>query len=123
DPSSEDVSWSNALQLLWFGLAFTPMTVLACATLPASRLTAASGVFTQVRKFGSSLYISHSVVLLIRSSAANYARLIEAINPFNLNLNPRRVPEPERRASRVFGKAGSFERLLHAFGPSRVAMR
>jgi len=85
--SSYDVFWTNALQGFGFGLAFTPMTVLAFATLPASRLTEASGVFTLVRNFGSSLYISLSVVLLIRSSAANYARLIEAINPFNLNLN------------------------------------
>ena len=84
--TSYDVFWTNALQGFGFGLAFTPMTVLAFATLPASRLTEASGVFTLVRNFGSSLYISLSVVLLIRSSAANYARLIEAINPFNLNL-------------------------------------
>jgi MFS transporter, DHA2 family, multidrug resistance protein len=90
--SSYDVFWTNALQGFGFGLAFTPMTVLAFATLPASRLTEASGVFTLVRNFGSSLYISLSVVLLIRSSAGNYARLIEAINPFNLNLNRPAAP-------------------------------
>src|SRR5947209_5795988 len=120
---SYDVLWTNALHVFVFVLAFTPMTVLAFATLPASRLTEASGVFTLVRNFGSSLYISLSVVLLNRASAANYASMIEASNPLHLHLNPRRVPEPERRASGVFGKAGSFERLLHAFGPSRVAMR
>jgi DHA2 family multidrug resistance protein len=90
--TSYDVFWTNALQGFGFGLAFTPMTVLAFATLPASRLTEASGIFTLVRNFGSSLYISLSVVLLIRSSATNYARLIEAINPFNLNLNGPAVP-------------------------------
>jgi DHA2 family multidrug resistance protein len=90
--TSYDVFWTNALQGFGFGLAFTPMTVLAFATLPASRLTEASGVFTLVRNFGSSLYISLSVVLLIRSSGANYARLIEAINPFNLSLKGPAAP-------------------------------
>ena len=41
--SSYDVFWTNALRGFGFGLAFTPMTVLAFPTLPASRLTEASG--------------------------------------------------------------------------------
>jgi len=68
------------------------MTVLAFATLPASRLTEASGVFTLVRNFGSTLYISLSVVMLVRSTATNYARLIEIINPLNLSLKGPAVP-------------------------------
>lgn len=83
DLSGVDVFWTNALQGFGFGLAFTPMTVLAFATLPVGQITEASGVFTLVRNFGSSLYISLSIVLLVRSTSANYARLIEFINPFN----------------------------------------
>jgi DHA2 family multidrug resistance protein len=81
--SSFDVFWTNALQGFGFGLAFTPMTVLAFATLPPGKVTEASGVFTLVRNFGSSLYISLSIALLVRSTAGNYARMIELINPFN----------------------------------------
>ncbi len=84
--TSYDVFWTNALQGFGFGLAFTPMTVLAFATLPVGQVTEASGVFTLVRNFGSSLYISLSIVLLVRSTSANYARLIEIINPFNAAL-------------------------------------
>ena len=84
--SSFDVFWTNALQGFGFGLAFTPMTVLAFATLPAAKITEASGVFTLVRNFGSSLFISASIVLLVRSTAANYSRLIEVINPHNMIL-------------------------------------
>jgi DHA2 family multidrug resistance protein len=80
---SFDVFWTNALQGFGFGLAFTPMTVLAFATLPANKITEASGVFTLVRNFGSSLYISVTVVLLVRSTAANYSRLTEFISPYN----------------------------------------
>jgi DHA2 family multidrug resistance protein len=90
--TSFDVFWTNALQGFGFGLAFTPMTVLAFATLPAGQITEASGVFTLVRNFGSSLYISLSIALLVRSTAANYARMVEFINLFNGTLKGPGVP-------------------------------
>ena len=84
--SSFDVFWTNALQGFGFGLAFTPMTVLAFATLRTHQIAEASGVFTLVRNFGSSLFISVAVVLLVRSTTENYARMTEFINPFNKAL-------------------------------------
>ncbi|MGD9617706.1 MAG: DHA2 family efflux MFS transporter permease subunit [Alphaproteobacteria bacterium] len=90
---SFDVFWTNALQGFGFGLAFTPMTVLAFATLPASKMTEASGVFTLVRNFGSSLYISVTVVLLVRSAAVNYSRLTEFISPYNKALSFPGMPD------------------------------
>ncbi len=84
--TSFDVFWTNALQGFGFGLAFTPMTVLAFATLRVDQITEASGVFTLVRNFGSSLFISLSIALLVRSTAANYSRMVEFINPFNTTL-------------------------------------
>jgi DHA2 family multidrug resistance protein len=90
---SFDVFWTNALQGFGFGLAFTPMTVLAFATLPAHQITEGSGVFTLVRNFGSSLYISVTVVLLVRSAAANYSRLTEFISPYNKALSFPGLPD------------------------------
>jgi DHA2 family multidrug resistance protein len=90
--SSFDVFWTNALQGFGFGLAFTPMTVLAFATLHSRQITEASGVFTLVRNFGSSLFISVTVVMLLQSTQANYARLTEFINPYNKALAYPGVP-------------------------------
>jgi DHA2 family multidrug resistance protein len=90
--TSFDVFWTNALQGFGFGLAFTPMTVLAFATLPTGQITEASGVFTLVRNFGSSLLISLSIVLLVRSTATNYSRMLEFINPFNTILKSPAAP-------------------------------
>jgi MFS transporter, DHA2 family, multidrug resistance protein len=87
DVGSFDVFWTNALQGFGFGLAYTPMTVLAFATLPPDKMTEGSGVFTLVRNFGSSLYISLTVVLLVRSTGANYSRLTELITPYNKVLS------------------------------------
>ena len=104
--TSLDVFWTNALQGFGFGLAFTPMTVLAFATLPASRIAEASGVFTLVRNFGSSLYISLSLVLLVRASATSYGRLIEIINPFSLTTKGPAAP-----GSWDIGATGGLQRL------------
>ena len=81
--SSADIFWSNALQGFGYGLAFTPMSVLAFATLPKEKVAEGMSMFHLMRNFGSSLFISISVVLLIRSSAANYSQLSESISPFN----------------------------------------
>ena len=90
--TSFHVFWTNALQGFGFGLAFTPMTVLAFATLPVTQITEASGIFTLVRNFGSSLYISLSIALLVRSTAANYSRMVEFIHPFNATLKGPSAP-------------------------------
>ncbi|MFT5509181.1 MAG: DHA2 family multidrug resistance protein [Hyphomicrobiaceae bacterium] len=85
--SSGDVFWSNVMQGFGFGLAFTPMSVLAFATLPTHRMTEAMPLFHLMRNFGSSLFISASIVLLIRSTAENYANMTELISPFNKTLD------------------------------------
>lgn len=81
--SSFDVFWMNVLQGFGFGLAFTPMTVLAFATLPPARMTEGTGIFHLVRSFGSSLFISATVVLLLRSTSTNYSVFTESLTHFN----------------------------------------
>ncbi|MEZ5849942.1 MAG: DHA2 family efflux MFS transporter permease subunit [Hyphomicrobiaceae bacterium] len=81
--TNTDVFWTNLLQGFGFGLAFTPMSVLAFATLPPRQMTEGMAFFHLVRNFGSSLFISISVVLLIRSTAINYAGLTENISLYN----------------------------------------
>ncbi len=84
--SSSDIFWANVLQGFGFGLAFTPMSVLAFATLPRHQVAEGMSLFHLVRNFGSSLFISISVVLLIRSAAITYSHMSESISPFNRAL-------------------------------------
>ena len=81
-----DVFWTSMLQGFGFGLAYTPMTVLAFATLPARQMTEGTGVFHLVRNFGSSLFISACIVVLVRSTAENYAWMSELVSPVNKAL-------------------------------------
>ena len=81
-----DIVWTNVLQGFGFGLAYTPMMVLAFATLPARHMTEGTAIFNLMRNFGSSLFISAAVVLLVRSTATSYAVMSEHLSAFNKTL-------------------------------------
>jgi len=84
--TESDIFWSNALQGFGQSITFTPMTVMAFSTLDRQRVAEGSSVFTLMRNFGSSLFISLAVLVQIRSTNSNYARLTEHITPFNESL-------------------------------------
>jgi DHA2 family multidrug resistance protein len=75
-----DVYWTNLVQGFGFGLAYTPMTVLAFSTLPPALAVQGSAIFSLMRNFGSSLFISLSILVLVRSTAENYAGLSAAVS-------------------------------------------
>ncbi len=85
-----DVFWTNLLQGFGQSITFTPMTVMAFSTLPRTQATEGSAIFTLLRNFGSSLFISLTVLVLVRSTSVNYARMTEFVNPYNRSLQ---VPE------------------------------
>ncbi len=90
DMTGLDVFWTNLLQGFGFGLAYTPMATLAFSTLAPRMMVEGSAVFNLLRHFGSSVFISLSVVLLVQSAAWNGADMAALVTPFNEAL---RFPE------------------------------
>ncbi len=88
-----DVFWTNYLLGLGQSVTFTPMTVLAFATLPRSQVTEGSAVFILMRNFGSSLFISICVLVAIRTTSINYSQMTERVTPFNGNLGLTALPD------------------------------
>jgi DHA2 family multidrug resistance protein len=88
-----DVFWSHFLMGLGQSVAFTPMTLMAFATLPRHQLTEGAAVFTMMRNFGSSLFISLAVLVLVRSTTINYARMTEFVTPYRRELAFPGLPE------------------------------
>lgn len=78
-----DVFWTNLLQGFGFGLAYTPMSVLAFSTLNTRLMTEGSSVFNMMRNFGSSIFISVSVLVFVRTTTESYATLGSKISPYN----------------------------------------
>jgi MFS transporter, DHA2 family, multidrug resistance protein len=90
--TDSDVFWGNFLLGLGQSMAFTPMTVMAFSTLPPRQVTEGSAVFTLMRNFGSSLFISIAVLIVSRSTASNYSRMTEHITPYNKTLTEPGLP-------------------------------
>ncbi|WP_119420636.1 DHA2 family efflux MFS transporter permease subunit [Desertibaculum subflavum] len=82
-----ELALSNALQGLATGLIWVPLTILAFSTLDPRHLAETSAVFHLLRNLGSSVFISICVAEIVRATGANYARLIELINPYNPALS------------------------------------
>lgn len=85
----DQVLWSNLLHGFGFGLAYTPMTVLAFSTLAPRLLTQGNAIFSLLRMLGSSLFIAVTLIVFVRSSAEAHASLAAMITLFdarNLSL-------------------------------------
>jgi DHA2 family multidrug resistance protein len=61
--------------------------------LPAPLVVQGSAVFNVLRNFGSSLFISLSVLVLVRSTAENYAGLTAAVSSLDLALDFSRLAD------------------------------
>lgn len=87
--TSEQVLWTNLLHGFGFGLAYTPMTVLAFSTLEPRLLTQGNAIFSLLRMLGSSLFIAVTLVVFVRSAAEAHSSLAAFITMFDArSLSP-----------------------------------
>jgi MFS transporter, DHA2 family, multidrug resistance protein len=74
---------SNVLQGIAIGVSWVPLTVITFWTLAPEYRAEAMSMFHLLRNFGSSLFISIAVAEIVRTSATNYARMVEHVSPYN----------------------------------------
>jgi MFS transporter, DHA2 family, multidrug resistance protein len=79
------IVWTGVVQGLGTGLVFTPMSVLAFATLAPNLRTYGTGVFTLVRNLGNSAGISIMEATFVSNTQVVHARLAGGISPENPN--------------------------------------
>jgi DHA2 family multidrug resistance protein len=75
--------WSNVLLGFGQSVAFTPMTMLAFSTLAKAKITEGATIFTLMRNFGSSIFISLAVLVLLRTTTQSYSNISEKISVFS----------------------------------------
>ena len=80
DPWS--VAVNGFIQGIGSGLMWVPLSIVAFATLPLKWLPDASSIFHLLRNFGSSIFISVSVLTLVRTGRISYSELTEHITPY-----------------------------------------
>lgn len=78
-----DVVWTTGLQGLGVGLMWVPLSVIAFSTLSPKFVPDGTAIFHLLRNIGSSVHISLSIALVIRSTKVNYAQITETITPYN----------------------------------------
>jgi DHA2 family multidrug resistance protein len=81
--SVETLAWMGFIQGLGCGLMWVPLSIVVFATLPPERLPEAAAIFHLIRNFGSSIFISISVMAAARTSRMTYAGLAEQASPLN----------------------------------------
>jgi DHA2 family multidrug resistance protein len=80
------VLWTTALQGLGVGLMWVPLSVIALSTLAPEDRPDGTAFFHLLRNVGSSIFISVSIALVIRTTKVSYAGLVENFSPYNENL-------------------------------------
>lgn len=80
------VLWTTAIQGLGVGLMWVPLSMIALSTLQPEQRADGTAFFHLLRNIGSSIFISLSIALVIRTTKVNYAGMVEQVSPFNENL-------------------------------------
>jgi MFS transporter, DHA2 family, multidrug resistance protein len=83
DVSPEAIGWAAVLQGIGSGLMWVPLVVMSFVTLEEKFLPEGSSIFHLLRNFGTSVFISLSFMVVVRTGRTNYSELAENINPYN----------------------------------------
>jgi len=81
-----DVGITSFVQGVSVGMVWVPMTMATFANIEGRHLAECSAVYHLLRNLGSSIFISLSITVVIRTAVANYAGMTEHISPFNESL-------------------------------------
>jgi len=76
----------SVIQGFGLGLVFTPLQVVAFATLPIEFRTDGTALFSLLRNVGSAIGISVTSVLLTQNTQIVHAQIAEQVTPFNRML-------------------------------------
>jgi DHA2 family multidrug resistance protein len=82
DSGMSDFFWPLIFRGVGLGLIFVPLTNLALADLPMSRIPNGTGLFNLMRQLGGSVGIAISATLLQRFTAIHRADLAANVTPF-----------------------------------------
>ena len=81
-----DVLWTSWLQGLGVGMIWVPLSIITFSQLDETQTAEGASIFHLVRNFGSSVFISISIAIMLRTSQINYAEISENASPLNQGL-------------------------------------
>ena len=87
DVSPHGVAWAAVLQGVGSGLMWVPLVIMSFVTLEEKFLPEGSAIFHLLRNFGTSVFISLSFMVVVRTARTNYAELAEHISPYRESMH------------------------------------
>jgi MFS transporter, DHA2 family, multidrug resistance protein len=84
--SEHDIIVAIMIQGAGMGLVFTPLQVIAFATLPATMRTEGASLFSLVRNIGAAIGVSVTSMMLARNTQAMHEVIGSSVTPFNRAL-------------------------------------
>ncbi len=76
------VAWASCIQGLGVGFAWVPLTILMFSNIDPKYIPEGTSVLHLLRNIGSSIFISLTVTVVIRSTAAGYTDMSDLISPY-----------------------------------------
>lgn len=124
DVTPWELAVNGMVQGMCIGIVFVPLSIITFSDLEPRLRPEALGIFHLLRNISSSLFISITVAEIVASTGANYARLVEAINPFNPTLAlpwamgawDTGTPQGLARIGREITRQASVIAYINAFG-------
>ena len=83
----EDLFWPMIVQGFGVGLLWPSITAITFSTLNQEYLDEGTSIYHLIRNMASSIYISISVAVIMRTSGQRYAEMTDRVSPFNQNLD------------------------------------
>lgn len=80
------IAWMGVIQGIGCGLMWVPLSVVTFASLPLADLPQGSAVFHLLRNFGTSIFVSISVMIVVRSGKVSRAELVENISSYSESM-------------------------------------
>jgi DHA2 family multidrug resistance protein len=84
--SPETIAIAGVTQGIGSGLMWVPLVVMTFATLNEKFMPEGSSIFHLLRNFGTSIFISLSFMVVVRTARISYAELAEHISPYKESL-------------------------------------
>ncbi|MEJ8570668.1 DHA2 family efflux MFS transporter permease subunit [Microbaculum marinum] len=86
DIDARQFALNSIIQGFGLGIVFTPLQVVAFATLPAELRTDGTALFSLLRNIGLAIGVSVTSVVLIQETQIEHAQIGEHVNAFNRSL-------------------------------------
>ncbi|MDE2008099.1 MAG: DHA2 family efflux MFS transporter permease subunit, partial [Rhodospirillales bacterium] len=114
DVSQSVLIWAIVIQGAGLGLFFTPLQVLAFATLPVALRTDGAAMFALFRNIGAAIGVSVTASLLAHNAQGLHAMIGAAVTPFNraLATAPLYDPGTARGAALLAGEIGRQAEII-----------